>query len=338
MPHSTDVPQPSARGGRTPWTRGMGSRSPTPRSDSAGRESTSTSPGPVMEAIMRRKLVLGIAALIVVAVGAVAATYLRDTRRAYDRVLGNGAVITSPYGDIEYSEGGAGPAVVVIHGGGGGYDQGEILVETVLGDDFYWIAPSRFGYLRSRLPEDATWDDQANAFAYLLDQLGIETVAVVALSQGGPPALLLAALHPERVSSLTCLSCGVAPSTSEDQAEANKKGDLLKTVFGHNYLYWPISRYFKRQLMGGLGATPEVIASLTGEQREIIERLIDHMNPAAARSAGVVLDNEGAASRRSDRRGPHAHPDRPRQGRRAPALPQRRVRRRHHPGGDADEL
>jgi 2-hydroxy-6-oxonona-2,4-dienedioate hydrolase len=196
-----------------------------------------------MEAIMRRRLVLGIAALIVVAVGAVAATFLRDTRRAYDRVLGKGEIITSPYGDMEYSEGGAGPAVLVIHGGGGGYDQGEILVETVLGDDFHWIAPSRFGYLRSRLPEGATWDDQANAFAYLLDQLGIETVAVVALSQGGPSALLLAALHPERVSSLTCLSCGVAPSTSEDQAEANKKGDLLKTVFGHNYLYWPMSRY-----------------------------------------------------------------------------------------------
>ncbi len=45
---------------------------------------------------MRGRLVLGIAALIVVAVGAVAATYLRDTRRAHDRVLGKGAVITSP--------------------------------------------------------------------------------------------------------------------------------------------------------------------------------------------------------------------------------------------------
>lgn len=241
---------------------------------------------------MRGRFVLGIAALIVVAVGTVAATYLHDTRRAYDRVLGKGAVITSPYGDIEYSEGGAGPAVLIIHGSGGGYDQGEILVETVLGDDVHWIAPSRFGYLRSGMPEGATWDDQANAFAYLLDQLGIESVAVVALSQGGPSALLLAALHPERVSSLTCLSCGVAPSSSGDQAEANKKGDLLKTVFGHNYLYWPISRFFKRQFMGVLGATPEVIASLTGEQREIIERLIDHMNPAAARFAGVVLDNE----------------------------------------------
>jgi 2-hydroxy-6-oxonona-2,4-dienedioate hydrolase len=242
--------------------------------------------------VMRRKLILGAVALIVVAAGAVAATYLRDTRRAYARTVAKGAVITSPYGDIEYSEGGTGPAVLVIHGGGGGYDQGEILVETVLGDDFRWIAPSRFGYLRSGLPDGATWDDQANAFAYLLDQLGIETVAVVALSQGGPSALLLAMLHPERVSSLTCLSCGVAPSISEDQAEANQKGDLLRTVFGRDYLYWPISRYFKRQLMGVLGASPEVVASLTVEQREIIERLIDHMNPAAPRSAGVVLDNE----------------------------------------------
>ena len=48
-----------------------------------------------------------------------------------------------------------------------------------------WIAPSRFGYL--------------------LDHLGIKKVAVVTLSHGGPSTLLLAVLHPERVSSLTLI-------------------------------------------------------------------------------------------------------------------------------------
>ena len=111
----------------------------------------------------------------------------------------------SPYGDIEYTEGGSGPAVLVIHGSGGGYDQGELLAQAVLGEQFHWIAPSRFGYLRSTFREGATFDDQAHAYAYLLDRLGIRKVAVVALSHGGPSALLFAVLHPERVSSLTLI-------------------------------------------------------------------------------------------------------------------------------------
>jgi 2-hydroxy-6-oxonona-2,4-dienedioate hydrolase len=70
-------------------------------------------------------------------------------------------------------------------------------VDTVLGEQFHWIAPSRFGYLRSTFHDGTTFDDQAHAYAYLLDRLGVKRVAVVALSQGGPSALLFAVLHPE---------------------------------------------------------------------------------------------------------------------------------------------
>ncbi len=70
------------------------------------------------------------------------------------------------------------------------------------------------------MPENATWDEQAQAYAVLLDNLGVHKVSVVAVSQGGPSALLFAVLYPERVSSLTLLSCGITPSVSENQAEA----------------------------------------------------------------------------------------------------------------------
>jgi 2-hydroxy-6-oxonona-2,4-dienedioate hydrolase len=244
-----------------------------------------------MEVTMRTHLVRGIAIVLSAVLLVVVGTFLFDTRRSYDRVGGKSTIVPSPFGDIEYTEGGAGPAVLVVHGGGGGYDQGELLVEAVLGDDVHWITPSRFGYLGSHLPEGATWDDQANAFAYLLDHLGIEKAAVVALSQGGPSALLLAALHPDRVSSLTCLSCGVVTSTSDDQAEANKKGDMLRRVFAHDYTYWPVAKFFKKPLMGVLGASDAVVAELKPHERGLVERIIDYMNPAALRSAGVVLDN-----------------------------------------------
>jgi 2-hydroxy-6-oxonona-2,4-dienedioate hydrolase len=241
--------------------------------------------------MMRKYLAGGVGILLALAALVVVGSYLLDTRRAYERVRGKSTILASPFGDIEYTAGGSGPPVLVIHGGGGGYDQGELLVEAVLGDEFHWISPSRFGYLGSSMPEGATWDEQAHAFAFLLDHLGIERVAVVALSQGGPSALLLAALHPERVSSLACLSCGVVASTSADQEEANQKGGLLRTVFARDYTYWPISKYFKRPLMGVLGASEAVVAGLTPDERSLIERVIVYMNPAAPRAAGVVLDN-----------------------------------------------
>jgi 2-hydroxy-6-oxonona-2,4-dienedioate hydrolase len=240
---------------------------------------------------MRKNLTRGVGILLALAVLGVCGSYLLDTHRAYQRVGDRSTIISSPFGDIEYTVGGHGPPVLVVHGGGGGYDQGELLIEAVLGDEFLWISPSRFGYLGSSLPDGATWDHQAHAYAYLLDHLGIEKVAVVALSQGGPSALLLAALHPERVSSLICLSCGVVASTSAEQAAATEKGDLLRTVFARDYTYWPISKYFKRRLMGVLGASDAVVADLTPQERSLVERIIDYMNPAAPRSAGVILDN-----------------------------------------------
>jgi len=238
------------------------------------------------------RVLLWVGIAVVVAVLLVTVMFFRVMDRAYDRVRDGGSVISSAYGDIEFTEGGSGPDVLVIHGSGGGYDQGELIVEAVLGDGFHWITPSRFGYLGSTFKSGATWDDQAHAYAALLDSLGIEQVAVVAMSQGGPSALLFAVLYPKRVSSLTLISCGVAASESEDQAQANEKGDMLVTIFERDFLYWAASRFFKKQLMQLIGAGDDVVAGLTEEQRALFERFIDEMNPASLRAAGAAFDNQ----------------------------------------------
>ncbi len=243
---------------------------------------------------MLKRPLVWIALALVAALAWIAAAYRADMNRAYARARASGTVITSPYGDIEYTSGGSGPPVLVIHGSGGGYDQGELMVRAVLGQQFHWIAPSRFGYLRSTFRAGATFDDQAHAYAYLLDQLGIRKVAVVTLSHGGPSALLFAALHPERVSSLTLISAGIAASTDPNQSQANQKGDMLKTIFQHDFLYWTISRVFKAQLMELMGADKQVIASLTPPQRDLVVQIIDFMNPVAPRSAGTAFDNQAA--------------------------------------------
>ena len=233
-------------------------------------------------------IVLALTLVSVFALGA----YLRDIGQAYERVQGQSTILTSPFGDIEYTEIGSGIPVLVIHGAGGGYDQGELIARTVLDERFRWIIPSRFGYLGSTLPEGAAWDEQADAYAYLLDHLGIANVAVVAMSQGGPSALLFSVLHPERVSSLTCLSCGVVNSATADQAQADQKGNTLKALFKVDAPFWIVSKLFKRQLMVLIGADEKVIGPLTPPQRDSIGQLIEHMNPASLRAKGVAFDNE----------------------------------------------
>ncbi len=231
-----------------------------------------------------------IAVALLVAGGAGIALYVRDMGRAYDRIRGSALVETS-YGRMEFRQGGAGLPVLVIHGSGGGFDQGAMIARAVLGEGFRWIAPSRFGYLRSELPPGASFDAQAHAYAELLDALGIDRVAVVALSHGGPSALLFAVLHPERVSSLTLISCGVASSKSAEQAQANRRGDMLTTIFSHDPLYWGVSTFLRPTLMELMGANATVVAGLGGTQRELIDDIIDAMNPVAPRAAGVAFDN-----------------------------------------------
>lgn len=235
-----------------------------------------------------------VAAGMLATVAVIATLYVRDMRRAYDRIRDRSTLRSSPYGDIEFTQGGSGLPVLVIHGSGGGYDQGELLADALLGDRFHWIAPSRFGYLRSTFREGATFDDQARAYAFLLDQLGVRKVAVVAMSHGGPSALLFATLFPERVSSLTLVSAGVAASVAEHQAAANRKGSMLVRIFESDALYWTATTVFRKQFMGLMGANDSVIAGLTPGQRDAAERIIAYMNPASPRSAGAAFDNRAA--------------------------------------------
>lgn len=230
---------------------------------------------------------------LIAAVGA-AALYARDMRRAYERIRGRSTLAPSPFGDIEYSEGGSGPPLLVVHGSGGGFDQGELMVRAVLSDRVHWIAPSRFGYLRSTFRAGATFDEQADAYAALLDQLGVRDAHVVALSHGGPSALLFAVRHPERVRSLTLISAGVASSPEASQAGANQKGDRLTTIFQRDYRYWAVTTAFRNMFLELMGATDAVIAGLTPEQRGLIDELIDGMNPVSRRAAGVAFDNRAA--------------------------------------------
>jgi pimeloyl-ACP methyl ester carboxylesterase len=229
--------------------------------------------------------------LTAAAATAVFVTYRSSMHAAHKRLRGKSTVIPSPYGNIEYTEHGVGSDVLVIHGSGGGFDQGELLAHIVLDDQLHCITPSRFGYLQSTFHEGATWDDQAHAYAYLLDQLNIQKVGIVGFSAGGPSALLFALLHPERVSSLTLISCGGAHIPEQEGKQAHRQGSALLWIFQRDFPYWVMSRLFKRQIMRLMGVPKAVVISLSSAQYRAIGLFIDGMNPASLRYAGAVFDH-----------------------------------------------
>jgi len=240
--------------------------------------------------IYYKKITLVATILILLSV-LVLVKYQKEMRVSYARVQGKSSIASTTYGNVEYTEGGAGLDVLVIHGGGGGYDQGELLARTVLGEGFRWIAPSRFGYLGSSLPEGATYDDQAHAYAQLLDHLHIKKVAVVALSAGGPSAELFALLYPERVSSLTLISAGATNVTAPEGKQGDKQGKMISRIMQWDFPYWITVKLFKKQFMQLMGASEEVIAALSPHQIEIMNQIIDYMNPAALRKSGANFDH-----------------------------------------------
>ena len=243
---------------------------------------------------MKIKIIALLVTIIIILTVLVWVKYQREIQVAYERVEGKSKIVSTSYGDVEYTEGGVGPNVLVIHGGGGGYDQGEIIARTVLSDEFRWIAPSRFGYLRSSLPKEATYDDQAHAYAKLLDHLHVEKVAVVALSAGGPSAELFALLYPERVSSLTLISAGATNVSEPEGKQGDKQGKMISSIMQRDFSYWITGKLFKKQFMQLMGANKEVIASLSPQQIEVMEQIIDYMNPAAPRKSGANFDHYAA--------------------------------------------
>ena len=70
------------------------------------------------------------------------------------------------------------------------------------------LSPPRPGYLRTPLTTGPTYEEQVDAYAALLDSIGVDRVAVYGLSAGGPPAIHFAARHPDRTSALL-LGCAV---------------------------------------------------------------------------------------------------------------------------------
>jgi 2-hydroxy-6-oxonona-2,4-dienedioate hydrolase len=233
--------------------------------------------------------------LAVLAVGAITTylAYARDLCATRERLAAGSQIVTTRHGPSEYTSWGQGPAVLVIHGAGGGYDQGVAIAHAFGGDGFRWISPSRFGYLRSPLPADASTAAQADAFADLLDALNVKRVAILAFSGGVPPALQFAQRYPERTTALA-LASG-APYTPLKASEQKLPVPIwvYRALFSSDFPYWVLQHVAHSSLEPIFDITPALRDAAPAEEQPFIAHMVDAFQPVTARIDGVK--NEGAA-------------------------------------------
>ena len=150
----------------------------------------------------RRQLWLAAAALLGSAGAWLFWQFRLDMNAEEMRIAGRSELIDGRHGPLDYAIAGNGPPLLMIHGTGGGFDQGLAFSQAIIGNGIQVIVPSRFGYLRSAWPPDPSSEHQADAFVDLLDRLKLNKVAVAGGSAGALSAVQFALRHPDRTSAL----------------------------------------------------------------------------------------------------------------------------------------
>jgi len=219
--------------------------------------------------------------------------YRTDISEARERISKSQVANTS-CGPIEYSIAGDGPPVLVVHGAGGGFDQGQDLGEPLVRAGFRVIAVSRFGYLRTPLPTDASAEAQARAHACVLDALQIQKVAVLGASAGAPSATLFALTHPERVSRLILLVPGLYAPRPPGVPSVTKPANIglvAETVLESDGLMWVAIEAMPGTMSRIILGTPTtVIEAASSEERARLDRVLQHVLPVTSRRAGLHND------------------------------------------------
>lgn len=173
--------------------------------------------------------------------------------------------IDTSFGKMTYIDKGSGDAILICHGICGGYDQAyDVLKDRV--DDYRIIAPSRFGYIGSDMPQNATVKDQAKAYKELLDKLNIDKVYVLATSAGGTPAIRFALDYPERTNGLI-LYCASMPYSVKPDTYEEYVGPPKQVC--NNFTMWLISPLFE-PLMGMDSSTINDILPINEKRNGIV--------------------------------------------------------------------
>ncbi|MEZ5336496.1 MAG: alpha/beta hydrolase [Methanolobus sp.] len=204
------------------------------------------------------------------------------------QLLTDSNILQTEYEDIEYAVKGEGTPVLMIHGAGGGYDQGLWLGKVFFGNDYKFISVSRYGYLRSSIPDNASVNMQSEAYKPLLDSLNVDKVIVVGVSAGGPSATQFANDYPDRCSALILISA-VSMGPAPDDKDPFYVG-IIHTIQQSDYGYWLVTRFSQSAILELMGIPTEVYETFDPEQKKLAQEMLDVMHPMSQRYEGTVND------------------------------------------------
>jgi pimeloyl-ACP methyl ester carboxylesterase len=227
-----------------------------------------------------------IPASIILIVGLVVGIrYGREIRTARQTLNSLGSqVIDTDCGPIEYAQVGQGSPILAIHGTMGGFDQGLVIAKPAIVAGYQVISVSRFGYLRTPLPADASVDKQADAYACLLDSLGIKKLAIITTSGGATSTIRFATRYPEKVSALILVS-PAAPGPVKVSPPPKAVFETLRSDF----VWWAMITYLQtttQTIIGvpkGFPLTPELEVEV---KNDLVQSL-----PISDRINGSIFDN-----------------------------------------------
>ncbi len=212
-------------------------------------------------------IVVVILLVLIVAIAIKFNIALEKATERFDTYQKKAGSIETSYGKITFIDEGEGEVILSCHGIYGGYDQ---AYDTLSEKTEYYrvIAPSRFGYPGSDIPENPSVDNQVEAFVELLNSLDIDKVYVLGTSAGGVTAIKFALLHPERTKGLI-LYCSGYPAIEKPDKEATYVGP--PSAICYDFPMWFFSPLFE---------------PLMGMDRETIGLIM----PLTERHDGIILD------------------------------------------------
>ncbi len=214
--------------------------------------------------------------------------YKRQISKVVTKIAAESTILKTEFGEMEYAIRGEGKPILLIHGAGGGYDQGLWLGQICLDSDYQLIAPSKFGYLKSALPNNSSIQMQAEQYKILLEHLNIKKVSVIGVSAGGPSAMQFASDYPEMVDKLILLSAVSMPPNSNDKDPFFIK--VIHAIQKSDYFYWLFTNVFESQILSLMGIPADDYQKFNAKQKALAREMLNVMHPMSQRYKGTIAD------------------------------------------------
>lgn len=236
-------------------------------------------------------------ALSTAVIAAAGTTWLRnkyhaDFESARIRIAKGSRVLQTRAGVIEIAATEGRRPLLMVHGTGGGFDQGLQFSEPLQKMGWAVISPSRFGYLRTPFPADASSEAQADQFAALLDELRIEKLPLLGGSAGALSVIQFALRHPQRCSAMVpIVPASYVPTREATPAAVPWAVPITERLLRSDFLYWFAIKFAPNTVIASLLATdPVLVAQSSREEQERVRRILWNMLPVSERALGMIND------------------------------------------------